>query len=708
MTTINRQSAYGNSTIYNAEQINNNIFDNPLKFFCDKKISEDNSLKSPLRTLQFLINKDRLKLRFSGDNFKYNELVSSLHEKFEDKTNIDHFFLDDGYKSVINCIVKTVFYFDLEENTDRLQVIGTHLYAEITDAGLRIHYSEDVKTYELYIETKRKAEKIIQELSPFINCATQYGNFFQFSNVFIGEIKDVPFITEEIKFHVSNRIIPNLIKPLYGDSPECGLREIIQNACDATKELPNNNDSKVEVHLFRENETKKIRVRDYGIGMTKDVLMNKYFVIGESSKKNSDLNLVGQFGIGALAAFLLGDTVEVRTKNYKEEILYCFTYKLDTNQESSINISVEHNSDFSHGTEITINLNKELSVLTEKTLKDKLKMDTWYVLPNIPIQYYVNFELEEIQSFTGEQYEWRDLEIPIDSIEVAYLDHPEKNYASQVILNGLIVPEKYKLQCKFLKKMPFISIQSYKEAMKMNLERSKIEDGLNPVLRTLEKHFIKKGLDQLLIDRESIVSSTRIINRFNYQNEFLTDIPLFFCKTGFGIFSSNTIGDIKGIDTIVRVYGYNGYPLGLDNLSDNTIYLFYNSLGTSGNISDVIESFGTTYVPIKIIEQFFYNASSQYNGFRFNAMKKLYESLINIQPLSTKANDFWSEHKQNKEVLFRGILNERKDIVIGYDNKEIVEGIREICKSAIINVSSLDNSKGGIIYDDINVGLISI
>lgn len=91
----------------------------------------------------------------------------------------------------------------------------------------------------------------------------------------------------------------------------------------------------VEVYLLKETGgMKKLCVRDYGIGMTKDILLQKYFVIGESSKKDSPLNLVGQFGIGALAAFLLGDTVEVRTKPYGEKHLYHFFYSFSSNRES--------------------------------------------------------------------------------------------------------------------------------------------------------------------------------------------------------------------------------------------------------------------------------------------------------------------------------------------------------------------------------------
>ena len=47
----------------------------------------------------------------------------------------------------------------------------------------------------------------------------------------------------------------------------------------------------VEVYLLKETGgMKKLCVRDYGIGMTKDILLQKYFVIGESSKKDSPLN----------------------------------------------------------------------------------------------------------------------------------------------------------------------------------------------------------------------------------------------------------------------------------------------------------------------------------------------------------------------------------------------------------------------------------
>lgn len=75
MNHIGYQTAKDNSTINNAEQINYNIFDAPLKFYCDKKVQERPELKPVFQVLQFMVNKDNLRQRFGGANYKYDELA---------------------------------------------------------------------------------------------------------------------------------------------------------------------------------------------------------------------------------------------------------------------------------------------------------------------------------------------------------------------------------------------------------------------------------------------------------------------------------------------------------------------------------------------------------------------------------------------------------------------------------------------------------
>ncbi len=65
MNHIGYQTAKDNSTINNAEQINYNIFDAPLKFYCDKKVQERPELKPVFQVLQFMVNKDNLRQRLA-------------------------------------------------------------------------------------------------------------------------------------------------------------------------------------------------------------------------------------------------------------------------------------------------------------------------------------------------------------------------------------------------------------------------------------------------------------------------------------------------------------------------------------------------------------------------------------------------------------------------------------------------------------------
>lgn len=704
MNTIKNQIANDNAVINNAEQINNNIFDDPLKFFCDKKENENQNLKPNFQVIQYLINKDNLKARFGGANYKYDELVNFLEKSVNDSVESDSNLLDDGYKSVIKCIVKTVLYFKISEDKNCLATNSSFLYAEITSSGLKLKFSEKVKSYEIYHKVKKEAEKIIEDLAPYLNCATQYGNFFQFNHIFLEDIKNVPFLTEEIKFHVSNEIIPNLIKPLYGECPECGLREIIQNACDASKELKSQNVKNIEVHLFKENGIKKIQVRDYGIGMTKDVLISKYFVIGESSKKTTELNLVGQFGIGALAAFLLGDTVEVRTKHYKEEKVYHFLYTLESNQEGNINVDIEQDSNFLHGTEVTITINKNLAKLSAENLKYKLKLDEWYVLPDIPIDFYIDSRKQEIKTLRGDKYEWKEIDVSNDNLKVKYLD---KNKNSQVILNGLAVPERYTLPCKYLRNGPYISVQCYDNAVKLNLERSRIEIGLNPILEGLQEELIKAGLEQLEKDKDLIVSDG-IIKFFSYNNFYLNNIPLFFCKEGFGIFSISTLDNLKEYQKIVKIYGKCDYnQIYLNSLSENVLYLFYNHNLEKSEIADLIEGYGITYIPIDIVRRFFYLASSQHNGFRIKTMKILYKILGKINCSDKSVSEFWQNHNKQKENLFQDIFKNQE--VIKVENNtfrtEINENYESLFKIGIINISDFIYCNSDLINDNDGINI---
>jgi len=134
-----------------------------------------------------------------------------------------------------------------------------------------------------------------------------------------------------------------LIKPLYGDYPAIGIRELLQNSVDACRELKDyleqhpdlsrpefeDQDSDVVISLKEENDGSKwVTVSDKGIGMTVDTLVN-YFLKAGASFRNSEawrrqheneqtrsrVLRSGRFGVGVLASFLLGEEIHISTRH---------------------------------------------------------------------------------------------------------------------------------------------------------------------------------------------------------------------------------------------------------------------------------------------------------------------------------------------------------------------------------------------------------
>lgn len=712
MITIENQIADHNGIINNAEQINHLLFDDPLRFFCEAKVREHPAIKAQVQVMEYILNKDQLKKRFSGSDYKYRELLDYLEEAITKQTNTNPRLLDDGYKSVIQCIGKFVSYFTMDDGGHRLRTYSGLLYAEVTSAGLRLKYGVQVNAYDVFLKAREQAEELRQSLAPYLSCATQYGNFFEFNHIFIDPLTDAPFFTEEVKFRVSNDIIPNLIKPLYGDSPECGLREIIQNASDATKEYldqshENGSAFTVDIHIYDENGVRKLRVRDYGIGMTKDILLNHYFVIGKSSKNNSGLNLVGQFGIGALAAFLLGNQIEVRTKPWNEQHVFHFKYYLNEEQHSNINVNIEMDDQFLHGTEVTITLHQDLGKLNSESLIEKLKLNEWYVLPDTPIQFQLNGRPIPVTTFTGEGYSWTTF-YTAGSLTASYLNRFGKD-KPHVILNGLMVPEPYPVTCNYLKFTPHISIQSYYNEVRLNLERSRIESGLTKIVDSLKTQLIHCGLEQFQEDGETIVDKELLIKQFHYENSYIWSIPLFFCRDGFGICSSSTM---KGLSyrAIVQVYGYRGFSsLKLSDLEEGLLYIFDFELNKS-DLSKLIECNGSTYVPTNLIRAYFYDATSHYDGFRLSTMNRLYDVFHKEKPQCSSANDFWQIHNQQKAALFQNYFPPSEHVIVGTDFNHLNSHIKALFSSCIVNImpknaQSIDRA-GAFITDDIGFQFI--
>ncbi|MBQ1784703.1 MAG: molecular chaperone HtpG [Gammaproteobacteria bacterium] len=123
-----------------------------------------------------------------------------------------------------------------------------------------------------------------------------------------------------------------MIHSLYSNK-EIFLRELISNASDAAdklrfKALENGDlyegDGSLKVWVKADKEQRTLTIRDNGIGMTRDEVIENLGTIARSgtaefvkalgSDQSRDSNLIGQFGVGFYSAFIVADRVTVRTR----------------------------------------------------------------------------------------------------------------------------------------------------------------------------------------------------------------------------------------------------------------------------------------------------------------------------------------------------------------------------------------------------------
>jgi molecular chaperone HtpG len=143
--------------------------------------------------------------------------------------------------------------------------------------------------------------------------------------------------TETLEFQTEVQQLLNLmIHSLYSNH-EIFLRELISNAADAAdklrfeslrnKELLED-DPELAIHVSVDREARTITVRDNGIGMSRDEVVDNLGTIARSGTRRfldaltgdqkKDAQLIGQFGVGFYSAFTVAERVEVFTRRAGE------------------------------------------------------------------------------------------------------------------------------------------------------------------------------------------------------------------------------------------------------------------------------------------------------------------------------------------------------------------------------------------------------
>lgn len=140
------------------------------------------------------------------------------------------------------------------------------------------------------------------------------------------------------------QLLDIVINSLYTDK-EIFIRELVSNASDALEKMRRTQliekqifDEKLdlEINLTTDDKALTLTIADYGIGMTREELIenigtiahsgSRKFLQAMSESERKEAGLIGQFGVGFYSAFMVAEEVKVYTHSWREEAEHlCWT-----------------------------------------------------------------------------------------------------------------------------------------------------------------------------------------------------------------------------------------------------------------------------------------------------------------------------------------------------------------------------------------------
>lgn len=216
--------------------------------------------------------------------------------------------------------------------------------------------------------------------------------------------------TRQFETDVS-RLLDIVANALYSNR-DVFLRELISNAADACDRLRydalqnpklTKNSAGFNIRLTPDNNDTSLTITDNGVGMSHDELIENLGTIARSGTaqilenlknqgQEKDMNLIGQFGVGFYASFMVAKTVSVISQKAGEDIAHYwesdgrtgFTIREATKEEQAMLAD-------GHGTSIHLDMKSDA---TDYLLEDKIKDIVLSYSDHIEVPIYLDNQLK--------------------------------------------------------------------------------------------------------------------------------------------------------------------------------------------------------------------------------------------------------------------------------------------------------------------------
>lgn len=433
----------------------------------------------------------------------------------------------------------------------------------------RIVVQASPQNAEIYV----KIEKLIQDIQNEFDLSWAvlgevYNNEYKLkyrrivTNITDEEVQDgYSFVPKQFGFKFNAELSKLLIAPLYGNNPSYGVRELVQNAVDACRTRMAIDDeykkgSIAHVKVALNSSSKMLTVTDTGIGMTIEEIEQYFLTIGSSSDNSAEWQKIrdidksyrtGRFGIGILAAFLIGDEIKVKTKSRNGQSGYQFTLSLNSKF-----VQIDKKEGLEYGTTIEIDCFDEsfeqlsdAALLREGWDLSKVRsfsLDNewfdWYIGSNPKVEYYYDNQPIYYNQFNPSEY--KRLAHSSNHFGEVYwkprvLFHIDRGIGKDLFVNGFLIThhsDKRQFDLHGYNKhnqfsIPSLFISDLHNELPLNLNRDNIDECFSfPFEKELAIAVFKDYFCQLLILDLSKLHSLSFLF-YNSKGFTLNEFPFY-------------------------------------------------------------------------------------------------------------------------------------------------------------------------------------